>query len=499
MRFILTTCLVLATAFASAAEIPMQPFEPFDAGREYSREDIDRSREGMFPDDPFFLKQWHLENLGQEDDKGNIGMAGCDIAMRKAWNLWHPKQEIILAILDSGLDLNHEDIDPTILWVNPGESGIDANGNDKKDNGIDDDGNGYVDDVHGYNFVRDNGDIQEDQYHGTHCGAIICAQINNGTGIAAINPRLKIMIVKIFGLGQTLYAKDIARAVRYAVDNGAKVLSNSYGTPSYTKEMHEAVSYTYEKGALFVCASGNSRKNMDNPEEKDYPSCYGLPNQLVVSATDNSDWSQFANYGSMVEIAAPGANIFSLMPKNRYRSFSGTSQACPMAAAAATMVWSQNPQYTWQEVKQVLIDGADEVAGLGRYVKNGRRLNIANALHNTIGKRLPKHDFAKWVTETKVIESLHPYKNESEAVFTVEVPAARRFRLFIERTEIDHHGDVLTITSPLDSRVIEKINSNFTEVWSEVIEGTQAELVLTADKYMNGYGFKISKIQYQPK
>lgn len=498
MRYLLII-MVFTAAVAGATEIPMLPFEPFDAGREYRSSDVTTSRDEQFPNDPFFEKQWHLENLGQADDKGNIGEAGCDIAMRQAWNLWNPKQEIILAILDSGLDLAHEDIDPSVLWVNPGESGVDADGNDKAGNGIDDDGNGYVDDVHGYNFVRDNGIVQDDQYHGTHCGAIICAQMNNGTGIAAINPRLKIMIVKIFGLGQTLYAKDIARAVRYAVDNGARVLSNSYGTPSYTQEMQDAVRYTFEKGALFVCASGNSRKDLDNPEEKDYPACYGQPNQLVVSATDNADWSQFANFGSMVEIAAPGANIFSLMPKNSYRSFSGTSQACPMVAAAATMVWSQNPEFTWQQVKQVLIDGADEVAGLGRYVKNGRRLNLANSLQQKAGRRLPAHDFSKWVTEERAIESLHPYKNDQQSGFVVEVLQARRFRLFFERMEIDHHGDVLAINSPASARTIEKINSNFSGIWSEVIEGTKAELVLTADKYMNAYGFKVSKIQYLPK
>ncbi|PKL44608.1 MAG: hypothetical protein CVV41_04390 [Candidatus Riflebacteria bacterium HGW-Riflebacteria-1] len=496
---LLMIIMLLATAVAGAAEIPMQPFEPFDTGREYRREDIAAARDGQFPDDPFFAKQWHLENLGQADDKGNIGEAGCDISMRKAWDLWNPKQEVILAILDSGLDLKHEDIDPRVLWVNPGESGVDANGNDKANNGIDDDGNGFVDDVNGYNFVRENGIVQDDQYHGTHCGAIICSPMNNGAGVAGMNPRIKIMLVKIFGLGKTLYAKDIARAVRYAVDNGARVLSNSYGTPSYTPEMHEAVRYTHEKGALFVCASGNSRKDLDNPEEKDYPACYGLPNQLVVSATDNADWSQFANYGSMVEIAAPGANIFSLMPKNVYRSFSGTSQACPQVAAAATMVWSQNPEFTWQQVKQTLIDSADETAGLGRYVKDGRRLNVANALQNRPGRRLPTYDFSSWVSEERVIESSHPYWNDKEVRFSVEVPQARRFRLFFERIEIDHHGDFLQITRPDSERPVEKINRNFSNCFSEVIEGDIAELLLSADKYMNAYGFKISKIQYQPR
>lgn len=495
--FYLILAFLMLSAQANAEEIPCQPFEPFDVSREYSRDDIERSREGLFPDDPFFRKQWYLENVGQPDEKEQLGIAGCDINMREAWQAWNPKGEVILAILDSGLDLKHEDIDPSVLWVNPGESGVDENGKDKATNGIDDDGNGYIDDVHGYNFVRKTPDIQDDQYHGTHCGAIITAAANNGTGITGMNPKLKIMVVKIFGLGGPLQSEEIARAVRYAVDNGARVLSNSYGTPSYTKAMHEAVKYTYEKGALFVCASGNSRKNMEDPEEKDYPSCYGQPNQLVVGATDNNDVSTFANYGSMVEIAAPGAHIFSLMPKNVYRAFSGTSQACPQVAAAATMVWSQNPEWSYQQVKDALLHGADEVVGLGRYVKGGRRLNVANALRGKKGIRLPEYDFSTWKNEERLVESSHPYWNDKEERHMVSVPGARRFRMHFTKIEMDHHGDVLHIFRSGQEKAVEMINGRFENVWSEVIEGDSAELVLSANKYMNAWGFRIDRIQFE--
>ena len=269
MRYLLIICLLLINCGAGAEEVPCQPFEPFDAGREYSSDEVNRLRRQDYPNDPFFSKQWHIENVGQPDDKEQNGKAGCDISMREAWNAWQPKEDIVLAILDSGLDLQHEDIDPAILWVNPGESGTDADGNDKSSNGIDDDGNGYVDDVHGYNFVRKCGDIQDDQYHGTHCGSIICAGLNNGVGLAGMSPKIKIMVVKIFGLGGTLYGKEIGEAIRYAVDNGAKVLSNSYGSPSYKPEMHEAIKYARDHGVLFVCAAGNSRKNLNDPEELD--------------------------------------------------------------------------------------------------------------------------------------------------------------------------------------------------------------------------------------
>ena len=477
-------------------EIPCQPFEPFDAGREYSMADAEKLRNERFPNDPFFDKQWHLENLGQPDDKEQKGKVGCDIGMRIAWQNWQPKQDIVLAILDSGLDLEHEDIDPAILWTNPGETGTDENGNDKAKNGIDDDGNGYVDDVHGYNFVRKCPDIQDDQYHGTHCGSIIAATSDNGTGLAGMSPNIKIMVVKIFGLGGTLYGKEIAEAIRYAVDNGARVLSNSYGSPSFKPEMLEAIKYARDRGALFVCASGNSRKNLDYEEEYDYPSCYRVENQLVVGATDNCDLSTFANYGSNVEIAAPGLNIFSLMPKNKYRSFSGTSQACPQVAAAATMVWSQHPDWNWKQVKRALLDSADQIYGLGRYVKDGLRLNLANAVCGRPGRRLQKHDFSQWKTDETEIESEHPYWSEKEELYSIEVPNAKRFRVFFEKIEMDHHGDLLRILKPRSEEALETINGRFTNTWSEVIEGNQAEILLTSDKYVNGYGFKITKIQW---
>jgi hypothetical protein len=479
-----------------AGEIPCKPFEPVDAGPEYTMEDASRiSREG-FPNDPFFLKQWHLENIGQPDDKEIEGIAGCDIGFKESWKCWKPQKEIILAILDSGLDLEHEDIDPSVLWVNQGETGIDDDGNDKASNGIDDDGNGYIDDVHGYNFVRKNGNVQDDKYHGTHCGSIICASTNNKVGLAGINPGIKIMLVKIFGLGDTLYGKEIGEAIKYAVDNGAKVLSNSYGSPSFKPDMLEAIKYTHEKGALFVCAAGNSRRDLDNPEEYDYPSCYGVDNQLVVSATDNSDRCNFANYGSVVEIAAPGQNIFSLMPKNRYRSFSGTSQACPQVAAAATMLWCQHPEWNWRQVKEALLKGADQVRGLGRYVKDGLRLNIANSLKGKTGKRLPEHDFSNWKVEERVIESNHPYYNNKELHFDIEVPNAKCFRVHFAEIDLDHYGDFIEIYEDSEKQPLEIINAQFKDSWSEVISGNKAELVMFTNQHVNGYGFKIDKIQW---
>jgi hypothetical protein len=489
-----------------AVERPPLPFEPFEVGPEYTAGRLHElgfsgADDPSLPNDPFFAKQYHLLNVGQPDDKDIPGLPGADIGMIKAWQQEKPAHEIVVAILDSGLDLTHEDIDPAILWVNPGETGLDAEGRDKATNGVDDDGNGFIDDVHGWNFVRNTNSIQEDQYHGTPLRSDHRFPRHNGIGIAGMagGMGIRLMVVKIFGLGGTLYSKDIARAVKYAVDNGARVLSNSYGTPSFTQEMKDAIAYTESIGALFVCASGNSRKNLDDPEAQDYPSCYGIANQLVVGAVDNNDRSTFCNFGSMVEIAAPGQHIFSLFPKNTYRSLSGTSQACPMVAAAAGMVWARNPTWTWREVKQALLKGADQVVGLGRYVVDGLRMNVDHALAGRTGRRFPKEVWGKWVTEPRVVETSHPYYNDKVATFSVQVHGATRMRLRFTRIAIDHHGDSLTIRDR-EGQTIEFINGQFPQAhWSEVIPGDTANLEFISGPYVNDWGFKIEAVQYLPE
>ncbi len=483
-------------------EIPYRPCEPVEIGAPFTDADGASRREIRCPhghsvDDPFLDKQYQMCNFGQVDDKGLPGLPGCDIGGLEARTAFRPQGEVILAIVDSGLELNHPDVDPSVLWVNPGESGLDAEGRDKRTNGIDDDGNGYIDDVHGWNFVRNSPDINEDHYHGTHVGGLLCAPANNGMGIAGACPGVKIMLVKIFGLGSTLSSEQIGRAIRYAVDNGAKVLSNSYGSPSFTQAMKDAIAYTAQKGALFVCASGNSRKNMDMDEEQDYPSCYGVENQLVVGATNNRDLSTFCNFGSMVEIAAPGENMFSLFPKGQYRSFSGTSQACPLVAGAATMVWMQHPDWTWRQVKQALLDSADQVRGLSRYVVGGLRLNLLNALTGRPGRRLPVEDFSGWRDEPRTVESPHPYPNQKILTWDLSVPGARKFRVHFTRLEIDHFGDSLTIKDGA-GKVVEFINGVHAAGWSEVIEGDRATLVLEAGDYINAFGFAIDRVQWLP-
>jgi subtilisin family serine protease len=501
-RLALVAALSLFSGVAGAEEVPCRPFEPVDWGTPVTQAEAANLgfatglRDGL-PNDPFFPKQYGWYNEGQPDDKGRHGFPGCDIKLFDALKAYKPQKEIILAIVDSGLDLTHEDIDPAVLWTNPGETGPDANGNDKATNGIDDDQNGYIDDVHGWNFQRNTPNIQEDQYHGTHVGGQLCARVNNGVGIAGAYPGLKIMLVKVFGLGGYLSSEQFATAIRYAVDNGAMVLSNSYGTPSYTQAMNDAVAYTKSKGALFVCAAGNSRKNMDLEEDRDYPSCYGHDNQLVVGATNNQDFATFCNYGSMVDIAAPGENMFSLMPKNQYRSLSGTSQACPVVAGAACLVWAMNPQFSYREVKQRLIDSADQVLGLSLWVRDGLRLNLFNALTGKRGQRFPTENFDLWKTEPVSIQTPHPYPNNATLTFDISRPQAAKMRLHFSRFGVEHYGDKMLITTT-DDRPLAFVNGQRGSFWTDVYATQTVRLVLFTNETSTDYGFHVDQIQWLP-
>ena len=313
--------LVLITlVFSARGTEPVELIEPVESGPVLSGDMLGRQAfqfsfslyqsHGVrtlfdLPHDPFLPLQWYFYNFGQEDPKGNPGLEGADIKIFPALEVFRPQREVVLAVIDSGLDLNHEDIEPDVLWVNEGESGLDEYGQQRSTNGIDDDGNGYVDDVHGWNLVKDQPDVQDRHYHGTHVGAILSAVADNQVGMAGGFTPIKVMLLKIFDLGGTAKRPQIAMGIRYACENGANIINASWGSRYRSDEIESAIRFCHEAGVLFVGAAGNSRRNMD--AEPDFPSAYDLPNQVVVSATDNRDRpATFSNYGSMIDIAAPG-------------------------------------------------------------------------------------------------------------------------------------------------------------------------------------------------
>ena len=272
------------------------------------------------PNDPDYVngKLWGMANI-------------------KAPSAWKKvtKSPIIVAVIDTGVDYTHEDLKKNI-WRNAGE----IPGNNK-----DDDGNGYVDDMHGYDFFNGDGDPMDGHSHGTHCAGTIAAEGNNATGVVGVTWQLRIMPVQIFGAsGKGAVASKIVKAIDYAVDNGAKVLSNSWGGGAESANIRIAIARAEQKGALFIAAAGNGGSDHvgdDNYAIPHYPSSYSSRNIIsVLSINEDDSRSAFSNYGRIsVDIGAPGGGIYSTIPGDRYANKSGTSMATPHVAGAVALIW----------------------------------------------------------------------------------------------------------------------------------------------------------------
>ena len=322
------------------------------------------------PNDPYFPQQWGLAQI-QAD---------------QAWDISRGDPSITIAVIDTGVDYDHPDLAANI-WNNPGE----VPGNE-----VDDDGNGYVDDDMGWDFVsvteggvpgEDMGPPDRDpmdfQGHGTGCAGIVSAVTHNNTGIAGTTWNCKIMVLRAGyknaeGKG-TLADSDSAAALHYAADNGAHVISMSWGGDG-SGTLSSAINYAYDAGCILVAAAGN-----DGADSKQYPAAYS--GVIAVAASDQNDnRASFSNYGSWVDIAAPGANIHSTAFDDNYAPWNGTSMATPFVTGAAGLMLSQNPTLAADTVIQRLLDSADDVEWLvgGVVVEPTKRLNVYQALrlHN---------------------------------------------------------------------------------------------------------------------
>lgn len=308
------------------------------------------------------------------------GLKKSDAA--RAWSVSQGNKNTIIAVIDTGIDEKHEDLKNN-LWTNPGESGLDAKGNDKTTNGIDDDQNGFIDDVHGWNFVSGNNRLNDNHGHGTHIAGIIGAEAGNNKGIIGISPNVSLMVLKYFDpkVPNTDNLKNTIASIRYAVKMGAHIINYSGGGTDYSQDEFEAVELAEKKGVLFVAAAGNERSNSD--QHHYYPADYSLKNIISVTAIDpTTEVLSSSNYGILtVDIAAPGQNILSCLPQNSYGLMTGTSQATAFVTGAASLVMSHKNQYFKAvEIKKYILATGDSSTSLIAKTKTSRQLNLFKAL-----------------------------------------------------------------------------------------------------------------------
>jgi subtilisin family serine protease len=280
-----------------------------------------------------------------------------------AWNTFRGSKDFVVAVIDTGADYNHKDLSFN-MWRNPNPS-------DKQD-------------VVGYDFVHNDGLPYDDNKHGTHTAGTIGAVGGNGIGVSGVNQRVSIMALKFLSGQGSGTTADAIRAIDYAISHGAKVLSNSWGgkADQDNSALRDAIVRAQSANVLFVAAAGNDGGNNDNESEADYPAAFNTDNMIAVAATDaNDSLAKFSNVGAKtVHVAAPGVNVYSTIPGDKYASLSGTSMACPHVAGAAALIWAKNPTWTYQQVKAALMSTVDQVPSLKGKTVTGGRINVQKAL-----------------------------------------------------------------------------------------------------------------------
>jgi len=294
----------------------------------------------------------HLVDLPNDPDVERQYHVGL-IQAYQAWDLLPKDSTIVLAVVDTGADTTHADLNANI-WHNQGEMGLDGAQTDKRNNGIDDDANGFIDDWFGWDFIgaTDNGGDNSPlpgHPHGTHVSGISAAVINNGVGGTGVASNIRVMLVKI--ARDDPFSTTVGRTadgILYAASMGAKVINCSFGSESPTFADVSVIQQAVELGALVVAAAGNDGTNMAF-----YPAAY--PQVLSVAATNSEDkLAYFSNRHGSVDICAPGVAIYSTIPGNMYDYYDGTSMASPVAAAVAAMVRLKNPAYSPQQTISVM-------------------------------------------------------------------------------------------------------------------------------------------------
>ncbi len=322
------------------------------------------------PDDPYFASRgtW---GQGYDDQWAlkRIGFTAKDDAT-SAWRIEDGSSSaVIVAVLDTGLDYRHPDFARRNLWRNEHES----------KNGIDDDGNGYVDDLHGWNFLERNDDVADLSGHGTFVTGIIAARTDNGEGIAGINRGVKIMPLRVLNFLGAGHAVKVAEAIYYAVENGARVINMSLGSPGDSAAESRAMRYAADRGVLIVVAAGNEGSDITGfgPAASEHV--------ITVAATDESDTrAGFSNWGAQVDIAAPGTDLLSLRARRtdfvlttfphlylpgdafigdqaKYYRASGTSFSAPLVAATASLIFAKQPELTAADVRRMLLQSARDI------------------------------------------------------------------------------------------------------------------------------------------
>lgn len=352
------------------------------------------------PNDPYYNAtgtwgqiyddQWGLKNIQAE----------------KAWNISRGSSSIIVAVIDTGVDYTHPDLSANI-WTNTDEI---------PGNGIDDDYNGYIDDTTGWSFTTDSNDSMDTHGHGSHLSGIIAAVGNNNRGVTGVCWQAKIMPVKALTDSGVGASDKLAQAIKYAVDNGARVINISWGGYGNSILIQDALAYAYNNNCVIVAAAGNNNTNA----ERFFPGNYSQA-ITVAACNANDQRASFSNYGTNVDVTAPGVDILSLKAKGtdmccneanivggEYYRASGTSMATPFVSGLAALIISSDRELSNLEVEERIIQSCEDLGITGKDIHYGYgRINASLALTLGRGEQVRISDFKAFDTPSDDGDSIN--------------------------------------------------------------------------------------------
>jgi thermitase len=452
---------------------------------------LSENHSSLAPTDPLYGKLWGLNNTGSNEPDRNGGQSptpgvqGADVEGEKAWAITRGSKNVVIAVIDTGIDYNHPDLKNN-MWTNEKEIA---------GNGIDDDKNGYVDDIHGWNAHAKNGNPMDGNAHGTHCAGTIGAEHNNGVGVAGVMSDVTLVAVKFLSDEGSGSLADAVEAINYATKLNVDVMSNSWGGGGFSQALEDSIKAAKDKGIVFVAAAGNDGTNNDS--RPSYPANYQVDNVIsVASHTAQDTMSSFSCFGKRtVHVAAPGSNVLSSTPKGEYKVFSGTSMATPHTSGVIGLLLSETGRLPVLEVRNRLMATSVPAASYRKTVAGGGRVSAYNLLTDTRIPRQGPNDNA-WRVEalSEVFETAHPYADNSKKSKTYSFPGAKYVKFVVEKYDTEAGYDFVTFKDA-KGVVIEKLSGVGQNYETDYTETDSVTVDFTSDSSQARWGVVIKEVK----